>query len=322
MMTRRLLALLLVSVLCSNGTAWADADNDALIESGLRLRREHRDAEALDQFQRAQQAHPSPRAQAQIGFAEQALGRWLEAETDLSAALETRDDAWIVAHAGAVNTALGAIRQHLGSLIVDSNVGGAELWMKGEKAATLPTDPVRLVAGKVDVEVRASGYASVRRTLEVPAGGSIAAHFEFAAAPPPVPPSVTPKPAEPAATQPTSSAPSTRRVLAWGTLGAAGALLGAGVGAQIVREVNAQRYNDDALCLYGDLSRDQRCGGDRVRADSAQVFANVAYVSAGAFAVASLALFLEPSHPTKSGNVNFWFDARASSMQIGCGGDF
>src|SRR5689334_843537 len=107
-------AFVLVASLCVSSMASADAD-DALIESGLRLRREHRDAEALEQFRHAYQAHPTPRTRAQIGFAEQALGQWIEAEADLTTALESREDSWIASHVDALQTALTAIRQHLGS---------------------------------------------------------------------------------------------------------------------------------------------------------------------------------------------------------------
>jgi hypothetical protein len=318
---RRLFALHLASCLCLSATAWADSSADALIESGLRLRREHHDAEALDQFRQAQEAEPSPRAQAQIGFAEQALGDWRGAEADISAALDAQDDAWIIAHADALRAALAATRQHLGSLVVDTNVGGAELWLEGAKVGTLPAAPVRVSAGEIDVEVRAAGYQPMRRALAVPGGGSVAVYFEFATAPVRAAAAEPSQPAKPP-TMRGQSAPSTRRFLAWGTLGAAGGLLGAGVAAQIVREMNAHRYNDDTRCLYGDLTRDQRCGNDRARAEAAQGFADVAYLSAGAFAAASLALFWEPSHPGKSGKTTLWLDARASSLQLGCAGDF
>src|SRR5262245_36505817 len=103
-----LLASLLVTRLAS-----ADLIGEALIESGLRLRREHRDAEALVQFKRAHEANPTPRTRAQIGFAEQALAQWHEAEGDVEAALAAKDDPWIAGHLKALETALTAIRQHL-----------------------------------------------------------------------------------------------------------------------------------------------------------------------------------------------------------------
>jgi len=39
---------------------------------------------ALEAFQRAHQARPSTRSRTEIGLAEQALHRWVEAETDLA----------------------------------------------------------------------------------------------------------------------------------------------------------------------------------------------------------------------------------------------
>jgi hypothetical protein len=313
----------LISIACIfiHVAARADSPDDALVESGLRLRRDHRDVDALEQFRRAYELRPSPRTRAQIGFAEQALGSWIEAESDLMAALGVEDDPWIASHKKTLEGELSAIRQHLGWAVVEANVQGAELWLQGARRDALPVPPMRLGSGPIEIEVRAPGHESVRRTVEIPAGGTVTAFFEFTSSPAPAdraapaaaPPTEPPRPPEP-------GGPSARRFLAWGTLGAAGALLGGGIAAQVAREINRSRYNDDALCLYGDLSRDQRCGAYRGRAETAQMLADIAYVSAGAVAAASVVLFLASPPRSRSGGIHLWVDARSTSVQLGCFG--
>src|SRR5437868_5098645 len=93
--TRALLSAWLALVLAgSAGAARAD-DADALIKQGVELRRARRDREALERFRRAYDLAPTPRALAQMGLAEQALSRWVDAESHLGRALEIAEDAWI-----------------------------------------------------------------------------------------------------------------------------------------------------------------------------------------------------------------------------------
>jgi Flp pilus assembly protein TadD len=65
-----------VLVLAVAAVAYAQpSDPDALDQHGIALRRQRRDAEALEEFRRSYALRPTPRTLAQIGFAEQALGR-------------------------------------------------------------------------------------------------------------------------------------------------------------------------------------------------------------------------------------------------------
>lgn len=63
---------------------------DDLIHHGVELRRHGDDSGALLEFRRAYEAGHSPRAAAQMGWAEQALGRWLEADAHLREAMLAR----------------------------------------------------------------------------------------------------------------------------------------------------------------------------------------------------------------------------------------
>src|SRR4051812_7480565 len=71
-----LLALILAAGLGMSNAAQAAADALELLREGVSLRREGRDEEALQRFQRAYEIGHGGRALAQIGLAEQALGRW------------------------------------------------------------------------------------------------------------------------------------------------------------------------------------------------------------------------------------------------------
>jgi hypothetical protein len=70
--------------------------------------------------------------------------------------------------------------------------------------------------------------------------------------------------------------------------------------AQIVHEDRASKYNDDARCFYGQLSRDQRCGTYRGQAETAQTLANIGFVAAGAFGIGAATLLLLQQEAPKS----------------------
>ena len=94
----RCATVLAAALVCVAAEARAQtSEPELLVKQGLELRREHRDGEALDTFRRAYAAAPTPRVRVQIAFAEQALGRWVDAEADLQKALASADDAWIAA---------------------------------------------------------------------------------------------------------------------------------------------------------------------------------------------------------------------------------
>src|SRR6476646_6198916 len=120
-------ALVAASAHLSGGVR-ADTSSREMVEKGIQLRREHRDAEALEEFRRADRLNPAPRIRAQIGLAEQALAQWVDAEKDLAQALSAHDDPWIRERSEALGAALHNIQQHLGSLKIETNVDGAELW--------------------------------------------------------------------------------------------------------------------------------------------------------------------------------------------------
>lgn len=192
----------------------APADAAALVKQGLALRRERRDADALDAFRRAYAIDAAPRTLAQLALAEQALGRWVDAEHDLQAALAA-DDPWIASNRRLLGAGLAAIRSHLGSLDVEADVAGAELWVNGARVGRLPlAAPLRVEAGSVIVEVRAEGYAAARRVTSVEPGGSAreTVHLVAVAGPSPLPEPPAPPPPRPPVQPPPPPAPTSRDV--------------------------------------------------------------------------------------------------------------
>jgi len=321
------LALLVASL--TSPSARGEGGEASLMEKGIQLRREHRDAEALAIFRRAHSANPTPRALAQIALAEQALGQWVEAERDLRTALNAVDDDWIANHRAALTEELDTLGNHLGTLTVKANSATGVVSLNGVKVGELPLTSVRVPSGSLRIEVVSPGYHPAVRIIQVGAGAVVSEELrltELEKSPPPAAlepdsgaagreagapalhhtPEITPRPAA------GSSADEMRRVFAWGSLGTAGIFLGGAIAAQVVGADRATKYNDDAQCMYGDLSRDERCGVYRGQAETAQTVATVGFVAAGAFGLGAAILFLLKPGGTKTTGVEPW-------LQVGAG---
>ena len=147
-------------------------DEEAALRRGFELREKGSDEAALAEFQRAYDLKKGARARAQMALAEQALGRWIDAEAHLAEALQRTGDPWIARNRTLLDQALGEIRQHIGSLELSGGTPGAEVRVNGRVAGKMPLDrPLRVEAGSVSLEVRAAGYLPVIRTINVPANG-------------------------------------------------------------------------------------------------------------------------------------------------------
>lgn len=213
---RRSAFLLLVIVLLGvtrDGRA-EGSDATHLTKEGLALRRQRRDAEALDRFRRAYALDPTARTLAQVALAEQALGQWVQAESDLRAALAYAGEPWIAVHRQELDAGLADIRKHLGGLEIVADVAGAEAWVNGRPAGVLPlAGPVPVEAGSVVVEVRANGYAPARRLTSVEAGEVARESVQLVplVRPSPLESAPPPGPAPESAAPTRPSPPSTRR---------------------------------------------------------------------------------------------------------------
>lgn len=273
-------------------------DADALVAEGLALRREGRDAEAVERFRAAYAIDGSARSLAQVALAEQASGQWVAAERDLVAALAI-DDPWVAEHRAVLESALATIRTHLGRLSVVADVEGAELWIDGERAATLPTsEPISAPVGTLVVEVRAEGYVTVQRSATIRAGELSRVPVELVrvsvtpeASPPPVeiaPPEESSPPELPAAPAAPSEWPSPLLVTGLTGFGIAALTLAGAVIAGAVREENVLVWNSEAECPGPD--RLGSCPERYSTLRTAEDWAIGLGVASGAFALASAIL--------------------------------
>lgn len=299
---------------------------DRLEEQGNALRAVRRDAEALALFRQSFALCRGARAQLRVGLAEAALGRWLEAERDVTAALSRPGDPWIAANRAAVDDALAGIGRHLGSLELRGRGGPGDVWIDGVRVATWPTTrPVRVRAGAVAFTVRAPGRAELTRTVEVAPGGLTREEVELARLPdPPTAPAAVTAPApDPVAAPP--AAGSARRTLAWVSAIGAAALAGGGVAAYLVGADAVERFNDDARCARATASttsRGELCAG----ADTAELMAPLMYagfIGAGALAITSAVLFATaPSARGRATVARFGCAAGPTPLGVTCGATF
>jgi hypothetical protein len=170
---------LVVATLAAEGENKA-ADPEELIRQGIDLRRSDRDADALQLFQRAYEIQKVPKALAQIGLAEQALGKWGAADRHLRQAIESIDDAWILKNRAAIDGALKMIGSHVGRLDVRGSPAGADVRLDAELIGQLPLPgPVSVTAGGIAIEVRAPGYFPIARSTTVAPGHLIREAFSL-----------------------------------------------------------------------------------------------------------------------------------------------
>lgn len=179
------LALVVAGIGLFAPIARAEGEVDALIRKGVELRRQGKEQEALDSFQRAAQIRRTPRVVAQIALAEQAMGVWVAAERDLKEALAgAAQDPWVAKNRRQLSDALQVIQNHLGSLEVLGQPAGADVLVDGEIVGKLPiSSPIRLPLGEVTVTVRKTGYEKVTRVVAIPRGELVLENVSLGVAP-------------------------------------------------------------------------------------------------------------------------------------------
>lgn len=181
------------------------ADADTLVKEGVALRRAGDDLAAVRKFEQAHAIEQSPRTAAQLGLAEQALGRWGAADRHLRAALAAPSDAWMSKNRKSIEQALKTVEQRVGQLEIVGSPPGSEVRVDGELVGKLPLErAVAATAGSVAVEVRAPGYLTMVRSSQIATGGVTRESFNLQ----PIAPAAT----EPVAGNPTRPAPVAVRV--------------------------------------------------------------------------------------------------------------
>ena len=307
--------------------AGSSNDADVLIRHGIELRKVHDDEGAAREFQKAYDQVHTPRAAGQLGLAEQALGRWEDAERHVGEALHATGDAWVVKNRAILDEALGAIQGHLARIEVIGDPEGADVSVNGRIVGKLPLQSaVRVSAGEVEVELHASGYVPMQRTLTIVGGQYQRLVFHLAKEPvassagegpsvtkvageqrptsesTPVTPLVAPPPG--------ADEPSTARtVVKWSAAGLAGVGLVVGIVAAVEHGSNVSAFDShtNPACAVdkNGTAVDRQAGSPSADCqgilDSYQrdkTWAIVGFTAAGVFAVTWLVLQLtEGSHP-------------------------
>jgi hypothetical protein len=293
-------------------------DAEALMKRGVELRRTGQDLEALELFERANHVSPSPRALAQIGMAEQALGRWPEAAAHIEQAVASPKDPWIAKNRAALDESLATIALHLGALEILGSPSGAEVVLDGRVVTRLPmAQPLRVAAGTVPVEVRAKGYLPLVRTVSVVPGQLTRESVTLQAVPvaldasppsPSLPPSQQDRGPASAAHLAAPSSRSAIRTTAWVTLGVGTASAVVGAVSLIVRETDATNYNANCVTppVPLDMDKQAQCRDWRSGGDTAAKVAAGTLAAAGVLGAASAVLFYvsRPPRPSRSTDVN------------------
>jgi hypothetical protein len=299
---------------------WSQSSTpEAHLQRGVALRRESHDVEALAEFRAAWEASHEARARAQMGLAEQSLGRWLEAEAHLDEALAAVGDPWIERYRAALEGARRAIAEHLGSLDVRCDAPGAEVRIAGRATETLPmARPARVLAGEVTLEVSAPSHRPLTRSVTVTPGEVTREAITLEALPAPVvtapaptptppPPRVEPRPPHPRSTRSTRGA--TQRVLGGASAGGAALFVGAGAALFVVAHTAEGRYNGAQCDDLPGVPRSARCASDRSTALTTQALGGVGLGVAGALGVTALVLFLTAPRDAE----------RPHAARLGCG---
>jgi hypothetical protein len=145
------------------------AEVEDLIRRGTELRRKGEDATALPLYQKAYElAGGTPRTAAQLGLVETALDYRLEAEAHLTEALSAKNEVWINRNRAVLEQTLRGVKAGIGEVTVTGSPAGAEVIVAGRSQGRLPlATPVRVVAAKAKVELRAEGYAPASVTVMV-----------------------------------------------------------------------------------------------------------------------------------------------------------
>jgi hypothetical protein len=254
---------------------------DALVDEGIRLREERRDIEALERFERAYAIDAAPRTLAQIALAEQALGRFVDAEAHLREAIAS-GDTFVRRHRQLLEAALDEIGAQIVELRVDGGPAGATVRVADRDVGVLPlAEPVRVAVGTVVVEVRADGFEPHREEITVAAGDAPELTVELTARAEPPPSEPDPEPPTPS-----PAGMSTSDLLIIGGISAAGVgvvALAIASGLMVVREDHAQ-----ARVTCSDV--DPACRDRFYAAVDAEAAGVAMYVVGGLFAAGGAAL--------------------------------
>src|SRR6266542_2039189 len=191
------ITLFIAITLVSIRARGADAANDA-IERGIREMGEGKYDKALASFLAAKQLAPTPRTDAQIAIAEQALEHFTDAEIHLQEVLDAKDDPWVNKNRKSLEESLAAVRAQLGALRVIGTPAGADVRVDNVLTGTVPMHrSLRLHLGSVRVHVNAPGFVGQSQRVEIVSGRTTTVDVNLPKMTAPPPPPAPPPPAPP-----------------------------------------------------------------------------------------------------------------------------
>jgi hypothetical protein len=263
---------------------------EKLLAEGIALRAANQDLEALQALKKAAEIDPeSVRVQVHLATVYQALGEWLLADDYLRLALTHEKDPYVVRHRKVLDDAGRVISANIGRLEVEGEPAGAEVRLNGRLVGTLPlAAPARATVGSYSLEVRLDGHYTVQRPIVITGNSLIRESVRLERQPDE--PHGALAAAGPGGTQgdPTLDRPAARPWLTW-TLGGLSAAAGVTtISALVYREVHANNWNDNSQCLSVEQTREELCGSERDKVESAESVAVVAGVATGLFAAGAL----------------------------------
>jgi hypothetical protein len=220
----------------------AEPDVSDWLREGVELRKQGRDQAAYELFARAFSVSPSPRAAAQLGLAEQALGRWAEAERHLRVALDGVGDPWIERHRVDLEESIRYIAEHVGALEV-GGTAGAELRVDGQVVGVLPlSGSLRLTEGKRIIEARLAGHVAQTHEITIQPEAVAVVRVDLLVVPPPLvakPVMLAPPPTVVATPR---RSPLYRRWWLWSAVGVAVAAIAVGVGVGLAERESSRSW--------------------------------------------------------------------------------
>jgi hypothetical protein len=299
------------------------ASLEALIQEGIRLRRDGDDEKALEVFRQAERLQPSSvRVLLHLATAAQAAGHWVEADTYIRRVFEYRDDPYYRRYQSDIAMVEQIIASRVGRFQVVGAPKGAEVRLNGRVVGHVPMEtPERLEAGNYQLEVVSEGHYALRRPQRIPGGVLTREVVELG----------TVRSAAASASIGDSGSESqswwSQPWVGWTLAGASAAsALTAGV-AFSVREQQASEWNDDSRCVRpGGRPREQQCGSDYGDARLAERIGITAGIGALIFGGAAAVNFLTRSDgeaPERLESTDAWQSSCAPGwLGVVCEGRF
>lgn len=303
------------------GAAEEPASLEALIQEGIRLRRDGEDEKALEVFRQAERLQPSSvRVLLHLATAAQAAGHWVEADTYIRRVFDYRDDPYYRRYESDISTVEQLIASRVGRFQVVGAPPGAEVRLNGRVVGHLPmAEPHRLEAGNYQLEVVSQGHYALRRNQRVPGGVLTREVVDLA-------PQTT-------ALDSTTMIGEDRRParwweerwVAWSLAGVGAASALTATVAFVVREQQAAQWNDDSRCVVpGGGTREQQCGGDYGDARLAERIGTTATIGALLFGGAAIAHFtlIGPAGGAQDTQATLETRCGAGWLGVSCEGTF